>query len=359
MIGNKLKLSIFGESHGRGVGLVMENFPAGVFINEDEIRKELMRRAGGRDKLSTPRLEKDEFTFLSGVFEGHTTGAPLCIFIPNTNVRSKDYDKLKYIMRPSHSDYTAYIKYNGMNDYRGGGHFSGRLTAALVVAGAIAKQYLKENGIEVGAHIYQIGGVYDSPFPLNPQFDKINKEFPVLDSQAGEKMKNEIESAKKSLDSVGGVVEAAAIGIPVGLGEPFWNSVESILSHYLFSIPAVKGVEFGAGFEIAKMYGSKANDQMYFDGGIVKTKTNHNGGICGGITNGMPVIVRAAFKPTPSIARKQSTVDMHSLKDTNIEIKGRHDPCIVHRAVPVVEATMSLALLDLLLIRECKENEFR
>lgn len=350
MIGNKLKISIFGESHGMGVGMILDGFPAGLLINQDEVKADLLRRGGGRDKLSTSRLEADEFTFLSGVFEGHTTGAPLCIFIPNTNTKSEDYDKIKHVMRPSHSDYTAYVKYEGMNDYRGGGHFSGRLTAALVAGGAVAKQYLKSYGIEIGAHIYQIGDVYDDPFELVPQFDKVYQGFPVLNKEAGEQMKEQIEAARDNLDSIGGVVEVGAIGLPVGLGEPFWNSVESTLAHLLFSVPAVKGVEFGKGFAIAQMNGSKANDEMYFDEDIVKTRTNHNGGICGGITNGMPIIARVAFKPTPSIAREQNTVDLSNYENTTLEIKGRHDPCIVHRAVPVVEAVVGLGLLDLLLL---------
>lgn len=350
MFGNKLKVSIFGESHGEGIGLLMEGFPPGLSISTEEIKNELLRRAGGRSTLSTPRLEADAFTFLGGVFEGHTTGAPITIFIRNTNKLPKDYDKIKHVMRPSHSDYTAFVKYQGMNDYRGGGHFSGRLTAALVAGGAIAKQYLKQYQIKIGAHACQIGTIRDSLFDLEPQLEEVDKDFPVLNREAGEKMKELIETARMNLDSVGGVVEAAVTGLPVGLGEPFWNSVESTLAHMLFSIPAVKGVEFGAGFAISQMNGSQANDQMYFEGNQVKTKTNHNGGICGGITNGMPIITRVAFKPTPSIARAQNTIDVEKEENTVLEVRGRHDPCIVHRAVPVVEAVLALGIMDLLLI---------
>jgi len=354
MMGRLLKTSIFGESHGEGIGFVLEGFPSGMKIDESLVRDMLDRRGGGKDVYSTPRKEADNFRFVSGVFEGYTTGAPICIFIPNENTRSGDYSQLKSRMRPNHSDYTAAIKYKGYNDYRGSGHFSGRLTAALVAGGALAKQYLKEQGIEIGAHIYNIGQAYDTPFDIDPDFSLIDKDFPVIDKQAGEQMREEINNARENLDSVGGSVEVAVTGVPAGLGEPFFDSVESVLSHWYFSIPAVKAVEFGLGMEFAESRASEVNDEMYVEDGKVYTETNNCGGICGGITNGMPITALLTFKPTPSIAKEQQSVNIEAMENTTLEVKGRHDPCIVKRAVPVVEAATALALMDLYMERKCR-----
>ncbi|MDD4688466.1 MAG: chorismate synthase [Eubacteriales bacterium] len=354
MMGKLLKISIFGESHGEGVGLILEGFPAGIKVDHDLIRSNLARRAGGNDLFSTPRKESDDIRFVSGIFEGYTTGAPICILIPNENTRSGDYAQLKSRMRPNHSDYTAQAKYHGYNDYRGGGHFSGRLTTALVAGGALAIQYLSEQGIKVGGHIFNIGEAYDDPFPLNPDFSLINKDFPVLNTDAGEQMKEEINHARMNLGSVGGSVEVAVTGVPVGIGEPFFDSVESILSHWYFSIPAVKAVEFGLGMEFAESLGSEVSDSMYYEGDKVLTKTNNCGGICGGITNGMPIKAILTFKPTSSIAQKQQSVNLETKENITLEVKGRHDPCIVKRAVPVVESVTALALLDLYMEGKCR-----
>ena len=352
--GSKVKYSIFGESHGKAIGVNIDGLPAGCKLDMDYIRSEMDRRMPGLNKLSTPRQEKDEFEILSGYFNGYTTGSPICAVIYNSDQRSKDYEKTKSIMRPSHADYTGYIKYSGYNDYRGGGHFSGRLTAPLVFAGAIAKKILLEKDIIIGSHIYSIGDISDSAFDMadlnSETLAKLRKaSFPVLDKDKEELMKKAILDAKSDLDSVGGVIETGIINLPAGLGDPFFDSAESILSHILFSIPAVKGVEFGAGFDIAKMRGSASNDELYIKDDKVKSKTNNNGGILGGITNGMPLIVRAAFKPTPSISKVQNTVDMERHENTKIKIEGRHDPCIVPRACPVVEAAAAMAILELIL----------
>ncbi|SKA86280.1 chorismate synthase [Clostridium sp. USBA 49] len=351
--GRKVKFSIFGESHGKGIGITIDGLPSGFKLDLSQIEFEMKRRAPGRNTFSTQRNEKDSFEIISGYFNEFTTGTPLCAVIWNNDQHSKDYDKLKNVFRPGHADYTGYVKYKGFNDYRGGGHFSGRLTAALVFAGAVAKQILEKDNIIIGSHLYQIGNIYDDPFDkvnISPEVLKElrNNDFPVLNIQKGEDMKNLIIEAKKDLDSVGGVIEAAAINLPAGLGSPFFDSVESTLAHLLFSIPAVKGVEFGEGFNISKLKGSKANDEPYIEEGKVKTRTNNNGGILGGITNGMPLIFRAAFKPTSSISKKQKTIDISKMENTELEVKGRHDPCIVQRAVPVVEAVTAMAVLDLL-----------
>lgn len=357
--GNKIKISIFGESHGKAVGINIDGLKAGIQLDLDYIENEMRRRAPGDNEFSTPRKEKDEFVILSGFFEGRTTGAPLCAIIYNDDKKTEDYEKLKNTMRPSHADYTGYVKYNGFNDYRGGGHFSGRLTAPLVFAGAICKQILKDMGITIVSHIISIGEKKDKPFDsVNIEEDVLkimeNKDFPVLDQQSGFLMKEVIAGAKGQKDSVGGVVETAVLGIGPGIGEPFFDSVESILAHLIFSIPGVKGLEFGAGFDISRMHGSKANDEYYLDNGLVRTYSNNNGGILGGITDGMPIIFRTAFKPTPSIGRPQRTIDIEARKNVEIEIRGRHDPCIVPRAVPVVEAVTAIALLELITRSESK-----
>jgi len=351
--GRSIRYSIFGESHGAALGIVIDGLMPGIKLDLDEIKFEMGRRSPGNSEWSTPRREEDNFEIISGFFNDMTTGAPLCAVIKNTNVRSKDYDKVKNVMRPGHADYTANIKYNGFNDYRGGGHFSGRITAGLVFAGAVSKQILYKYDIVIGSDIYKIGNINDRPFDkVNVNADILKdlrlKPFPVIDEEKGAGMRKLILQSRCEMDSVGGVVEAAIVNVPPGIGEPFFDSLESTLSHLLFSIPAVKGVEFGEGFNIASMKGSEANDELQYNGHKVKTLTNNNGGILGGITNGMPVVFRAAFKPTPSIAKPQNTIDIKKKENTKIEIVGRHDPCIVPRVLPVVEAAAAMAVLDLL-----------
>ncbi len=352
--GMNLKVTIFGESHGESIGTVITGLPCGIELDMEKIARHMARRAPGYSDTSTPRKEADIPEVQSGVFNGKTTSAPLCAIIRNTSQRSTDYDAYAMKPRPGHADYTAHIKYNSMNDPRGGGHFSGRLTAPLNFAGAVCLQTLERVGVHIGAHIYEAAGIKDTPFdPVNPGAETIakvkEKPFPTLSDDAGLKMREAILQAAKEGDSVGGVVECACIGLPVGLGEPFFGSVESSLSALLFSIPGVKGVDFGAGFDIAKMHGSQSNDPFILDGGMVKTRTNHCGGILGGITDGMPLVFRAAFKPTPSISQKQVTIDFDKMESTQIEIHGRHDPCIVPRAVPVAESAAAIALLDLMI----------
>lgn len=347
--GRNIQLSIFGESHGKAVGISINGLPPGFELDLNLLQRELSRRAPGKNPFSTSRSESDRFEILSGFFKGRTTGTPLCAVIRNTDQQFQDYEQL--LIRPGHADYTGYKKYRGFNDYRGGGHFSGRLTAPLVLAGAVAKQLLAKKDLVIGSHLKSIGEIRDESFDqvelTKEQLNSLaESEFPVLDFAQGEKMKQAILSARKEKDSLGGVIECGIINSPEGLGDPFFDSVESRLSHLLFSIPAVKGVEFGAGFAISTMRGSAANDQFYLDKGKVRTFTNNNGGLLGGVTNGMPIVFRTAFKPTPSIARKQKTVDIKNSRETTISIKGRHDPCLVPRAVPVVEAAAALVMLD-------------
>lgn len=349
--GNKIKFSIFGESHGEAVGITIDGLEPGMVLDFEDIKKEMDRRAPGKSALASTRREKDEFQVLSGIFNGKTTGTPLCAIIPNTGQKSGDYEKTKDLMRPSHADYTGYIKYKGFNDYRGGGHFSGRLTAPLVFAGAICRQVLGKKGIMLGSHIKSVGTIEDAGFDLTEVGAEVltslwEKPFPVIDPSAGEAMEKAIIQAKNSRDSLGGVIEAAVINLPAGIGEPFFDSMESTLAHILFSVPGVKGLEFGSGFEITKMKGSQAKDEYYIKDGQVKTYSNHNGGILGGITNGMPLIFRVAVKPTPSIGLEQRTINVARSVNENIEITGRHDPCIVLRAIPVIEAVTAMALLD-------------
>ncbi len=356
-LGEKIKLTIFGESHGPGIGCVIDGLPPGFAIDLDAVKKEMQRRAPGKSPLATARNEKDAFIIESGFFEGRTTGTPLCVLIPNSDQHSSDYSKLKNVMRPGHADYSGKLKYNGFNDYRGGGHFSGRLTAPLVFMGAVAKQILAQRGIYVGAHIAAVAGVKDMPFnPLGERADTFwelaQKTFPMLDDDPGNEMQQHILAPKQIKNSVGGVIECMAINLPAGIGAPFFDSLESRLAHALFSVPAVKGIEFGKGFALAQMPGSEANDQMYYDNGVVKTYTNNNGGITGGITNGMPVLFKAAVKPTPSIAKVQKTVDLSTESNTELVITGRHDPCIVQRAVPVIEGVAAWVILDMLLAGE-------
>eukprot|EP00828_Plagiopyla_frontata_P047643 TRINITY_DN8867_c0_g1_i1.p2 TRINITY_DN8867_c0_g1~~TRINITY_DN8867_c0_g1_i1.p2 ORF type:complete len:350 (+),score=48.20 TRINITY_DN8867_c0_g1_i1:644-1693(+) len=312
MWGNKLRLSIFGESHGTGIGITIDGLPSGFEINMEEVLKEMDRRAPGKSKLSTARKEDDIPEILSGYFEGKTTGTPLCAVIRNKDQHSKDYGKLKDLMRPGHGDYPGFIKYGGFNDYRGGGQFSGRITAPLVFAGAICKQILESKGISIGAHVKSIGQIEDKSFSeieLSKELlDGLKTyELPLLLKEKEEAMRNEVENARLDLDSVGGSVECTVLGISPGIGNPYFDSVESTLAHLMFSVPAVKGIEFGKGFEMSKLRGSECNDEYYYEGDKVKTYTNNNGGITGGITNGMPILFKVGIKPTPSIAKKQRT----------------------------------------------------
>ncbi|MBE6030843.1 MAG: chorismate synthase [Clostridiales bacterium] len=352
--GKNIKVSVFGQSHGKAIGVVMDNVPAGHKISSEELQLFMDRRKPGKNKLSTGRKEGDVPVFLSGLENDMTCGSPICAIIENSDQRSKDYDELKGKPRPGHADYTAYVKWDGQADMRGGGHFSGRLTAPLCIAGGIAKQILMEKGIVIGAHILEVAGIRDESFPCTPtgaELENISsKEFPVINDHAGSNMIKAIEKASQDGDSVGGIIECVAIGIPEGLGGPMFEGIESRIASAVFGIPAIKGIEFGAGFSSSKMKGSEHNDPMYYDEeGSVKTKTNNAGGILGGITNGMPVVFKTAVKPTPSISRQQETVDLINKENTTIQIKGRHDPCIVHRAVPVVEAVAALVILDMLM----------
>lgn len=357
--GDSIKLSIFGESHGEAIGITIGGLPAGEAVDGEGIRAEMLRRAPGASAYATARSEPDEVKILSGLYNGKTTGSPVCGLIFNKDARSKDYSTA---LRPGHADITALIKYGGHMDMRGGGHFSGRLTAPIVFAGAVAKQILGRRGIEVYARISRIAGIPDIDAPDGAADWRAvsdsaadwravsKKSFPVFSDEAGERMKSGIQLAKDEGDSVGGVVETVIFGIPAGLGSPFFDSVESSLAHFMFSIPAVKGVEFGAGFGIADMRGSQANGGVVIgEGDMLQTRTNNNGGILGGITNGMPVVVRTAFKPTPSIAKEQDTVDAVTLEPVKLKTLGRHDPCIAPRAVPVTEAAAALCVLDMLL----------
>lgn len=350
--GTNIELSIFGESHGKAIGIVIGNLPAGITLDQEEIRKNMLRRAPGLNKMSTPRIEKDEVDIISGVIDGVTTGAPLCAMIYNSDQHSKDYSLLKECMRPGHSDYPAYIKYKGFNDVRGGGHFSGRLTAPLVFAGSIAKQILKQQGIIIGAHIQSIKDVYDESYDVDISEEDIEKmlkqQYPTLNQDVFKKMQESIEQARLNQDSVGGSIECAILNVPSGIGNPFFDSIESHLAPLLFSIPAVKSVSFGLGEKMSELYGHEANDAYYYDKDIVKTKTNHNGGITGGISNGMPIIFKVGIKPTPSISQIQETINVKTKENTELQITGRHDPCIVPRAVVVVESMAALGILDMI-----------
>ena len=362
-IGNNLQVTLFGESHGPVIGCVLDGLTPGIKIDEDFIRHQLsLRRPSG--KISTARVEKDEFQIVSGEFNGYTTGTSLCILIPNSTQHSKDYSKTASLARPGHADYTAECKYHGFQDYRGGGHFSGRLTAALVAAGAIVLPALAQKGILIGTHIKSCGGIKDIDFAegtastlttlntLTEQIKALNeKTFAVLDDDAATKMQAEIERVASEGDSVGGVLETVITGLPAGLGEPWFDSFESVLSHALFSIPAVKGVQFGAGFDLVDGHGSEFNDSFRADNGKVYTTTNHNGGINGGITNGMPVIFRCAVKPTPSIYKEQQTIDFKKNENASLTIEGRHDPAIIHRARVVADSVTALVVADVLLGR--------
>jgi chorismate synthase len=351
--GQYLKLSLFGESHGVGLGIVIDGLPPGLKLDMEEIGREMARRAPGRNDLSTLRRESDTPEILSGLYGGKTTGAPLAAVIRSLNTRSEDYGEELDLPRPGHADYTGYVRYGGFGDHRGGGHFSGRLTAPVVFAGAVCKQWLKQNNIRIHAHIQRLAGIEDGSFLDGPvtedALDALKSEtLPLLHKDLSEKMSDAILNAKSEEDSVGGVVECMVQNLPAGLGAPFFDSAESILSHLMFSIPAVKGVSFGAGFDMADWRGSRVNDPFYYDEqGSVRTKTNNTGGILGGITTGMPLVFRCAIRPTSSIARPQETVSLKEKENAVLKIVGRHDPCIVPRAVPVIEAMTAIGLCEL------------
>ena len=349
--GKNLRVSIFGQSHSAAIGAVLDGLPSGYRIDLDALQAFADRRRAV-DVLSTARREGDKIRVVSGLFEDKTCGAPLCAIIENTDVRSADYDKIRFLPRPSHADFTSFEKY-AFRDHRGGGHFSGRLTAPLCAAGGIAKQILSEFGIYAGAHVQKIKDISDTPFdPVTVKradFSVCETGFPCLDKNAAEKMKAAILSVKSECDSVGGVVECAVLGLPAGLGEPNFGGVENVLSANLFGIPAVKGVEFGNGFDAVSLFGSQNNDEFKVENGKIVTATNRAGGVNGGITNGMPLIFRVAFKPTASIFKEQNSVNLQSGKEETLLISGRHDPCIAVRAVPVVESVAYLTALDLYL----------
>lgn len=351
---DKIKLSVFGESHGSAIGCVIDGLPAGVKLDMEEIYREMARRAPGKDRTATPRLEKDIPNILSGVIDNVTTGAPLAMEIQNTNTKSGDYSNIMSIPRPSHSDYPAYVKYDGFNDIRGGGHFSGRLTAPVVFAGAVAKQILAEKGITIGAHIKRIGNIEDDKLDYNnisseQLVDLNHKAFSVINNDAEALMREEVENARLNQDSVGGEIECAVVGVPVGVGGNMFDTVESKLSSILFGIPAVKGVQFGIGFDFAKSNASQVNDEYEIKDGRVATLSNNNGGVLGGMTSGAPIVLSVAIKPTPSISKPQKSVNLQTMENAELVIKGRHDPCIVPRAVPVVEAAVALGILDLMM----------
>lgn len=356
-IGKLLRVSIFGESHGQAIGCVINGLPAGQAIDMEQVLAQMARRAPGKDKTATTRRESDTPEILSGIKDGQTTGAPLAAVIYNTNQRSRDYADLDDLPRPGHADFPAHIRYGGHQDVRGGGHFSGRLTAPLVFAGSVCRQILRRKGIAIGAHIHSIGDVADTP--LDPVsvgaelLDKLSRSpFALINPAVEQPMRDQVEMARLDADSIGGIVEAAAVGLPGGLGSPIFDGVENRLSAILFGIPAVKGIEFGDGFALSRMRGSQANDPYSVQDGRIVTTSNHNGGILGGITTGMPLLVRVAIKPTSSIGQKQQTVRLSTKQPETLLVHGRHDPCIVPRAVPVVESALAIGLLDLLLERD-------
>ena len=350
--GQSVSVTLFGESHGEAVGAVLDGLSAGVPVDEEYIKLKLSLRRPS-DGLSTARREPDDFQIVSGAYRGFTTGTPLCILIPNTRQNSEDYDENAFIPRPGHADLTGFYKYNGFEDRRGGGHFSGRLTAALVAAGAVAQTALKRKGVKIGTHIARIADVKDRPFgDLKRDLETLETLlFAALDEEVASQMKARILEEKARLDSVGGVLETAVTGLPKGVGEPFFDTLEGVLSHALFAVPAVKGVEFGAGFGFASMTGREANDGMRMENGEVTFLSNHNGGVLGGISTGAPLLFRVCVKPTPSIGSLQQSVDLRAGINAELTVKGRHDPCIVHRARAVTDAVTALTLCDLLALR--------
>ncbi|MCD7774196.1 MAG: chorismate synthase [Clostridiales bacterium] len=350
MTGKNIKISVFGQSHSAAIGVVIDGLPAGYIVDFERVNAFMARRAPGQNVLSTPRKEADLPKVLSGIAGGATCGAPLCAVIRNGNTRSGDYSNIKDCPRPSHADYAAFVKYNGANDVAGGGHFSGRLTAPLCFAGAVCIQLLEKKGIFVKSHIYSIADEKDTPFDLVniTEEDISSKDFPVIDGEAGKRMAAKILEARSHADSVGGIIECAVTGVPAGVGDPMFDGIENIIAKNIFAIPAVKGIEFGNGFDCTRLRGSENNDPYYIDGNKITTKTNNAGGITGGITTGMPIVFRAAFKPTSSIGREQDSVSLSKMENQKLIVKGRHDPCIVQRAVPVVEAVTAFTILDAL-----------
>ena len=349
---NRISISIFGESHGPAIGVVIDNLPPGEHIDIEELGRFLSRRAPKKDGTTTMRIEKDLPQIMSGLINDKTTGTPLCAFIQNTDTRSKDYSNISKLARPGHADYTGAVRYKGFNDIRGGGHFSGRLTAPLCFAGEICGQILEKRGIYTGAHIAEIHNIKDDMFDRtnvnkNEILDVRYKKFPVINDSRGEEMFEDIQKARIGCESLGGIIECACVNVPAGIGSPIFDGLENTLAQLIFGIPAVKGLEFGAGFLTAKMVGSQNNDDFYVDErGHVKTKTNNHGGILGGISSGMPITLNVAIKPTPSISKPQDTIDLGDMKNDVLSIKGRHDPCIVPRAVPCVEAAVNIGILS-------------
>ena len=345
--GEMIRLSIFGQSHGAAIGMTLDGVPAGLPVDLEKLQEFLNRRAPGQNDWSTPRREEDRPEFLSGILNGYTTGAPIAAIIRNTNTRSGDYSNLKNCPRPGHAEYTAQEKYGGFQDAAGGGHFSGRLTAPLCIAGGLCKQWLENEDVRIGAHIQWLHGLNDTFFDrMNPQIGEVRTDFPVISAYKAERMRQIIAEARADGDSVGGIIECAAVGLPAGLGEPMFGGMESRIAQIVYGIPAVKSVSFGIGPSVANIPGSENNDEFTIKNGEVRTLTNNCGGILGGITNGMPLIFSAAIKPTPSISKPQQTVNLETGEVTTLEIKGRHDPCIVPRAVPVVEAAAAIAIFD-------------
>lgn len=350
--GESLKLSIFGQSHGQAIGMTLDGIPAGLPVDFERLQKFLNRRAPGNHDYSTPRREEDRPEFLAGILEGYTCGAPIAAIIHNKNLRSSDYAALKDCPRPGHADLTAQIKYGGYQDAAGGGHFSGRLTAPLCIAGGLCKQWLESMGIQIGAHLSAIANVIDEPDmldPTAPDLSKIGIDFPVVNQSAGVRMREEIIRARRNGDSVGGIIRCFVTGVPAGIGEPMFGGLESRIAQIVYGIPAVKGLEFGSGFSAANMLGSENNDAFIIDNETIKTATNHSGGILGGITNGMPLVFQVAIKPTPSIGCQQKSVSISCLEERSVQVQGRHDPCIAPRAVPVVEAAAAIAIYDAIL----------
>ena len=346
-LGKLFTIASFGESHGRCVGIIIDGCPAGLAISEKDIQGEVNKRRPGVGMVATKRVEEDKVEILSGIFNGRTTGAPVCLLVWNKDVDSSEYEKMRFLPRPGHADYTAFMKYGGFNDFRGGGRFSGRITAAFVMAGAIAKKLLNLIDIEVVAHIIEIGGIKAEPKGFGEIKKNIDqKALRCADLKAAEKMVKAIEKAKQDNDSIGGVIEGVALNMPVGLGEPIFDTLDGDLAKALFAIPAVKGVEFGLGFSAARKRGSENNDPFTIRNGKIVTVTNNAGGILGGISNGMPIVVRVAIKPTASIAKSQKTVNIKNMESASLVVKGRHDVCIVPRAVVVVESMMAITLCD-------------
>ena len=350
--GEKLKLSIFGQSHGPAIGMTLDGIPAGLPVDLEKLQQFLNRRAPGQNDFSTPRKEADQPEFLSGVVDGFTCGAPIAAVIHNNNTRSRDYSQLKSCPRPGHADFSAQMKYGGYQDVAGGGHFSGRLTAPLCIAGGLCKQWLEERGIHIGAHLSVCAGVPDDPVYMdwvNPDLTSIQTDFPVINPEAGTRMREAIAEAKADADSVGGLIECVITGLPAGIGDPMFGGMESRIAQIVYGVPAVKGLEFGSGFSGSYLRGSQNNDEYYFDNGTVRTQKNYAGGILGGITNGMPLVFQVAIKPTPSIGAPQKTVNIETNEETTLQVQGRHDPCIAPRAVPVIEAAAALAIFDAIL----------